>query len=188
MASFRLNLRRYQCTGVVALLLLFPVTSSFAQGDGTIVGKTWQYFIERCTFAYSDTQGYLDDLAAGRGSIGASEDRSIVWAGTTGTQLHDTFKQVAVGDRTRQECYVLGHFDGDSTSPERLNDDFAQILSEVEGVTITGGASSKELDKFYPAIPYRYVVLGALPNDIVALITFGQSSVEIQSYYERSRE
>lgn len=173
----------YRAT-LVAGVLFISTPSAFAQDDRTILGKTWQYFIERCTFAYTEPQRYLDDLAAGRGNIGSTPDGSIVLAGTTGVQLHDSFQVLEAGNRRRHACYVLGHFDPDSTSAERMNDDFIRTVLNQPGITVTGGRSSKELDRFYPVIPYRYVVLGALPNDIVVFITFGQSVIEVHSDYE----
>ncbi len=195
----RIMLRRYAWSAaatpvfvyravLVASLLLISATSAFSQDGGTILSKTWRYFIERCSFAYTEPQRYLDDLAAGRGNIGSTPDGSILRAGTTGVQLHDSFAMLEGGNRRRHECYVMGHFDADPISAERLNDDFVQNVVNQPGITVTGGRSSEELDKFYPAIPYRYVVLGALPNNIVVFITLGQSVVEIQSGYEFARD
>lgn len=183
MAVVVLTFQRYLKQAALAVVTIAGFQpSAFAQARETFVGKSWSFFLERCSLAFSEPQRYLDEIAAGKGNFSSTSDGSIIMAGTTGLQLHDTFQIVEVGNYRRHECYAMGMFDGDVTAPEALNKDFERHVNQP-GITVTGGRSSKELDKFYPIIAYRYVVVGALPHDIVATVTIAKSVIEIQSYY-----
>jgi hypothetical protein len=150
------------------------------------MAQTWHYFLDRCGLAFIDQQRYLEEISAGRtpsaGKIAGTPDGQILWTGTTAKVLHDTYTVTTVGSRRVQNCYVMGFFDGSLvTSPETVAD-FTQIMATRPELAVSGGVTPETTGlPGTDADIYRYAVLGALPNGIIARVIIGLGVVEIFS-------
>ncbi|MBV7409684.1 hypothetical protein [Maritimibacter sp. DP1N21-5] len=136
--------------------------------------------------AHSDPLQYFDGLIAGLapypGNVSTSSDGSIVWGGTTGTVLHDTYTVSAVGDYQKQDCYVMGWFDGSPTPSADLNADFLEYVKSRSALVVSGGQTEEGAGfNGFGSKTYRYAVLGALPEEIVVRVYLGEQVVEIFS-------
>jgi hypothetical protein len=160
-------------------------TAACAQ-DGSIMGQTWQYFLDRCGLAYSDQKRYLEEISAGRtasaGTIARTPDGRVLWTGTTGTVLHDTYTYTIVGSRRVQNCYAMGFFDGSPVGSPKIAEQFTQLMATRPELAVSGGLTPETTG--LPGMDtntYRYAVLGALPDEIVARVIVGPGVVEIFS-------
>jgi hypothetical protein len=165
--------------------------AGFAQ-DAPGILQTWHYFLERCSFAYTEPQRYLDDIVAGhapsQGIIASTTDGQIRW-GTTYDAVHSEGYQVTVvGDRRLESCEVMGMLDGSLARSAAFNEAFLQDVASRPDVVIAGGpmpetALGAGATAGIEAGTYRYGVLGVLPDEILAEVVISPWQVEIHSLH-----
>ncbi|MBV7409683.1 hypothetical protein [Maritimibacter sp. DP1N21-5] len=150
----------------------------------------WMLFLETCEDAYEDPEGYLGTKSEGDGAASSyyieTPDRQIRWGGTTGVASSHSYTVMLVGNRGLQGCEVFANLDGDPIASEDLNEALLKDIGSRSGVVFAGGSmpavalgaggtSGVEPDT------YRYVVFGALPDQILAEVVISPWSVQIFS-------
>ncbi|MFN3844212.1 MAG: hypothetical protein ACK4RZ_00135 [Paracoccaceae bacterium] len=167
----------------------FSAHAGYAQ-DASKMGQTWQHFLVQCGLAYSDPQRYLRSTADERGPsssfVGSTADGQMVWGGRSGDFNSDGYGVIVVGNRRLQSCEAYGLLDGNVATSAAVNEAFLQDLTARPGVVFSGGAMPEtKLGAGGGAVigvgTYRYVVLGALPDQILAEVTITPWQMEIYS-------
>jgi hypothetical protein len=186
-----LNLICYSSAAYALFALVLSGSAGFTQ-DTPVNLQTWHYFLERCGFAFTEPQRYLDDIAAGRapspGIIASTPDEHIRW-GTIYDAVHsDGYQVIVVGDRRLESCEVMGGLDGTLATSAAVNEAFLQDVASRPSAALSGGPMPKTAlgagaKAGIEAGTYRYGVLGVLPDEIVAEVVITPWQVEIYSLH-----
>lgn len=169
-------------------LPLLLTSISPASTQPITIENSWIHTIERCGLAFSDWNAFIQSIDVKTNEygnqVGRSPDGMLQWGASTDNLKAVQGTRTVVGDRRYTLCYTQTVIGDQLEVSEAINQALLDDFESRPGVTFSGGAMNPAKlgqggTSGVGENSYGYVVLGALPDNIIAEIYLSPWYIEV---------